>query len=163
MSLNVDLLAIEALTLGGLAVALHASSHRYGLAPLLVFITGLVAVLHAMGANPILIDAWGTRLVVTDSVIVPVTLASVLMLYDVQGTAVELGGELSGPELAKAVIDRHPSLPLVFTSGYSVDAPPDFMELSRHIPLLKKPFHRTELASLVGESLGQKPVPSSAT
>lgn len=89
MSLNVDLLAIEALTLGGLAVALHASSHRYGLAPpLLVFITGLVAVLHAMGANPILIDAWGTRLVVTDSVIVPVTLASVLMLYDVQGTAV---------------------------------------------------------------------------
>jgi hypothetical protein len=33
MSLNVDLLAIEALTLGGLAVALHASSHRYGLAP----------------------------------------------------------------------------------------------------------------------------------
>ena len=88
MSLNVDLLAIEALTLGGLAVALHASSHRYGLAPLPVFITGLVAVLHAMGANPILIDAWGTRLVVTDSVIVPVTLASVLMLYDVQGTAV---------------------------------------------------------------------------
>ena len=58
-------------------------------APLLVFITGLVAVLHAMGANPILIDAWGTRLVVTDSVIVPVILASVLMLYDVQGTAVE--------------------------------------------------------------------------
>ncbi len=90
MSLNVDLLAIEALTLGGLAVALHASSHRYGLRPpLLVFITGLVAVLHAMGANPILIDAWGTRLVVTDSVIVPVILASVLMLYDVQGTAVE--------------------------------------------------------------------------
>lgn len=33
MSLNVDLLAIEALTLGGLAVALHASSHRYGLRP----------------------------------------------------------------------------------------------------------------------------------
>jgi|GEM_PF-3231168 len=90
MSLNVDLLAIEALTLGGLAVALHASSHRYGLRPpLLVFITGLVAVLHAMGANPILIDAWGTRLVVTDSVIVPVILASVLMLYDIQGTAVE--------------------------------------------------------------------------
>ena len=56
--------------------------------PLLVFITGLVAVLHAMGANPILIDAWGTCLVVTDSVIVPVTLASVLMLYDVQSTAV---------------------------------------------------------------------------
>ena len=78
-------------------------------------------------------------------------------------TDVVLGGELSGPELAKAVIDRHPSLPIVFTSGYSVDAPPDFMELSRHIPLLKKPFHRTELASLVGESLGQKPVPSSAT
>jgi PAS domain-containing protein len=45
----------------------------------------------------------------------------------------------------------------------SVNAPPDFMELSRHIPLLKKPFHRAELASLVGESLGQKPVPSSAT
>ena len=57
ISLNVDLLAIEALTLGGLAVALHASSHRYGLAPpLLVFITGLVAVLHAVDlcvrANP---------------------------------------------------------------------------------------------------------------
>ncbi len=78
-------------------------------------------------------------------------------------TDVVLGGELSGPELAKAVIDRHPSLPIVFTSGYSVDAPPDFMELSRHIPLSKKPFHRAELASLVGESLGQKPVPSSAT
>ena len=78
-------------------------------------------------------------------------------------TDVVLGGELSGPELAKAVIDRHPSLPIVFTSGYSVDVPPDFMELSRHIPLLKKPFHRAELASLVGESLGQKPVPSSAT
>ena len=56
MSLNVNLLAIEALTLGGLAVALHASSHWYGLAPLLVFITGLVAVLHAVDlcvrANP---------------------------------------------------------------------------------------------------------------
>ena len=78
-------------------------------------------------------------------------------------TDVVLGGELSGPELAKAVIDRHPSLPIVFTSGYSVDALPDFMELSRHIPLLKKPFHRAELASLVGESLRQEPVPSSAT
>ena len=113
MSLNVDLLAIEALTLGGLAVALHASSHRYGLRPpLLVFITGLVAVLHAMGANPILIDAWGTRLVVTDSVIVPVILASVLMLYDVQGTAVErvtilgvAGGQRARTVVAAAAAD----------------------------------------------------------
>ena len=45
-----------------------------------MFITGLVAVLHVMGANPILIDAWGTRLVVTDSVIVPVTLAIIFLL-----------------------------------------------------------------------------------
>lgn len=88
MALNVGLLAIEVLALGGVAIALHASSHRYGLAPMLVFVTGLVAVLHSSGANPIFIDAWGMRLVVTDSVIVPVILASVLMLYDVQGTAV---------------------------------------------------------------------------
>jgi hypothetical protein len=77
-----------------------------------VFITGLVAVLHAMGANPILIDAWGTRLVVTDSVIVPVILASVLMLYDVQGTAVErvtilgvVGGQRARTVVAAAAAD----------------------------------------------------------
>ena len=88
MLLNVGLLAIEALLIGLIAIVLHASSHRYGLAPLLIFLTGLVAVLHAVGATPVFIDAWGTRVAVSDSVIVPVILVSVLLLYEVHGTAI---------------------------------------------------------------------------
>ena len=69
-------------------------------------------------------------------------------------TDVVLGGKMNGPELARIAIERYPGLPIIFTSGYSQQALPDFAELSEPIPLLAKPFRQDELASLIRETLG---------
>ena len=87
MSPNLILLVLETLVFGGLALALHSRSRKYGLAPLLIYLSGLVAVLQTLGYVPIFVDAAGVTFEVSSITLVPVIQMAVLILYVADGTA----------------------------------------------------------------------------
>ena len=87
MSSNLFLLVIETLVFGGLALALHSRSGKYGLAPLLIYLSGLVAVLQTLGYVPIFVEAAGLTFEVSSITLVPVIQMAVLILYVADGTA----------------------------------------------------------------------------
>ena len=62
---------------------------------------------------------------------------------------------ISGPEIYNSIKDKHPSLPVLFCSGYTEDN--IFQEIGRnsHVKFLQKPYKEAELSSLVGEMLRQ--------
>jgi PAS domain S-box-containing protein len=115
--LNVSLIGIELLVLGTLALGLHARSRKYGLAPLLVFLSGLVAILHAGNQFQVWVEAGGGYLVVSSVVLVPVILMTLLTLYVVEGTAAARVAILSVVSLSVLVLlyqmalDVHMTLP----------------------------------------------------
>ena len=88
MGLNAGLLALELLVLGSLALYLHARSRRYGLAPLLIFLSGLVAILNALGHQGLFVHLGGFPVEVSNVTLIPVILMTLLVLYHVDGTAV---------------------------------------------------------------------------
>jgi CheY-like chemotaxis protein len=67
---------------------------------------------------------------------------------------VVLPGGLSGPDLAKRVLELYPGLNIIFMSGYPADAPKlnDFLGSDK--VLLSKPFSRHQLAKALREALG---------
>jgi PAS domain S-box-containing protein len=87
MILSLLLVGLELVVLAGAVIWLHRISPRYGLAPLLVFLAGGVAVLHT--AAPIgafvQIGVWNTAL--GSAVVVPVVLLGLLIVYVADGTA----------------------------------------------------------------------------
>ena len=64
--------------------------------------------------------------------------------------------KLGGPGTATKLLEMHPDLPLVFTSGYSADAAevPNAGGKARY---LQKPYSPTTLGRLVRETLDQRP------
>jgi CheY-like chemotaxis protein len=60
-------------------------------------------------------------------------------------TDVILPGGIHGPELARRVRERVPEMPVLFMSGHTADALSADRRLEPGIPLLKKPFRKTEL------------------
>ena len=85
---NVGLLAIELLALASVVFYLHRRSRRFGLAPLLIYLSGLVAVLDTLGPTALFVDVGGVPLEVSNATLVPVILATLLLLYRLNGTAV---------------------------------------------------------------------------
>jgi len=85
--LNLALVGFELLSLALLTLILHAWSRRYGLAPLLILLAGMVAILHAVSPIRARIDLGWTYIVVSSVTLVPVILMSILVLYVVEGTA----------------------------------------------------------------------------
>jgi PAS domain S-box-containing protein len=85
---NIILLASEVLILGLLTLLFHAQSRRYGLAPLLIYLSGLVAVLHALGSEAVFMPVLGTSMELSTTTLVPVIFMAVLLLYVLDGTAV---------------------------------------------------------------------------
>jgi len=86
--LNTFLLIVELVGLEGLALYFHARSPRYGLAPLIIFLSALVTLLHSTGATPDLVTVvGGMRVVASDATLVPVIFVGLLLLYEMNGTA----------------------------------------------------------------------------
>lgn len=72
-------------------------------------------------------------------------------------TDVVLPGGMDGFDLARAAVRRHPSLPVVFVSGFTDRElfPTDFqIEKTR---LLAKPYRRFQLAAAIAEALAGAP------
>ena len=66
--------------------------------------------------------------------------------------------EMSGSELARRLRAMKPSLPVLFTSGYTADAIAQNGELGANTAFLEKPFTPDALAQKVRELLDQRPV-----
>jgi PAS domain S-box-containing protein len=84
---NVGLLAVELLILASVVLFLHAQSRRYGLAPLLIYLSGLVALLNTSGPHGLFVDLGTIPIEVSTVTLVPVILMTLLVLYRVNGTA----------------------------------------------------------------------------
>ncbi len=87
MALQIGFLALDLFVLTGTALFLHAQSQRYGLAPLLVYLTGLVAVLNAVSPMRAQVVFGPTYVDLFSVTFVPVILMTVLVLYQAEGTA----------------------------------------------------------------------------
>jgi PAS domain S-box-containing protein len=84
---NAGLLAAELLILASMVLVLHAQSRRYGLAPLLIYLSGLVALLNTSGPHGLFVDLGTIPIEVSTVTLVPVILMTLLILYRVNGTA----------------------------------------------------------------------------
>ncbi|MGD8318962.1 MAG: PAS domain S-box protein [Gemmatimonadota bacterium] len=84
---NLGLLALEQVLLGGGVLLLHRWRHRYGLAPFIIFLAGLVTILHALGSTGLFVPVGSTAVEVSSVTLVPVLVMAVLVLYVVDGTA----------------------------------------------------------------------------
>ena len=73
--------------------------------------------------------------------------------FDLLFTDVILPGGMDGRRLADAVHERRPTLPVVFTSGYSENAIIHNGRLDPDVVLLQKPYRHAELARLVRQAL----------
>lgn len=65
--------------------------------------------------------------------------------------------DLRGPELAEAVVGRHPQARVLFMSGYTDDALGADGQLAPGVDLLEKPFAARELRARVEQALGRSP------
>lgn len=79
---------------------------------------------------------------------------------DLLFTDVVMPGDVKSPELARLATQRVPSVPVVFTSGYTRDEIFHHGRLDPGVTLLAKPYRRDELAhklrsALEGQSRGQ--------
>ena len=68
-------------------------------------------------------------------------------------TDVIMPGDLSGPHLAKQMISLHPTLKVIYMSGYTDDAMTHHGVLESGIALLEKPFTSTALVNRVRQIL----------
>ncbi len=82
------IVVLDLVLFGGLVLVLHRASTRYGLAPLLFYLAGSVAVLHSMAAVGVYVRPVGDlTLVIGSNVVVPVVWLGLLVIYIVDGTA----------------------------------------------------------------------------
>jgi FixJ family two-component response regulator len=67
---------------------------------------------------------------------------------------------MTGPELAAALREHHPDLPVVFMSGYTAAALGPQIHLDGNSLMVEKPFHRSTLLSAISRLSG---VPAGGT
>jgi CheY-like chemotaxis protein len=73
--------------------------------------------------------------------------------FDLLFTDVAMPGGMSGVDLARAARALRPALPVLFTSGYTGEAGAALTEADQAAHLLRKPFHREELAAKLRAAL----------
>jgi signal transduction histidine kinase len=88
----------------------------------------------------------GYRVVSAGSGPEALTLLQASQDIDILFTDIVMPGGMSGRELAEAALAARPDLRVLYTSGYARDALPEQDATDRDIPLLRKPYHREELA-----------------
>ena len=82
--------------------------------------------------------------------------------FDLLFTDVIMPGGMNGRELAKEMAKRRPSLPVLFTSGYTEDAVIHHGRLDPGVLLLGKPYRKAELARMLRVALGRASAPPRA-
>jgi len=75
---------------------------------------------------------------------------------DLLVTDVMLGGDYSGPELAREVGRRRPDIPVLFVSGYPQQKLEDSGFASSEVSFLEKPFRKSDIAQAVRAALDGK-------
>lgn len=75
--------------------------------------------------------------------------------FDLLFTDVVMPGGMSGRQLAEEVKRRLPSLPVLFTSGYTENAMIQHGRLDPGVQLLQKPYRRRELADKIRQALAR--------
>ena len=75
---------------------------------------------------------------------------------DLLVTDVMLGGDYSGPELAREVGRRRPDVPVLFVSGFPQQKLEDSGFASSEVSFLAKPFRKTDIAQAVRAALEGK-------
>lgn len=84
---NTLLVGVDLLVVCGLILWLHWMSPRYGLAPLMLCLSAVVAIVHTLGALGVYVRAPNDLLLIIGStVLVPAALLGILVIYVVQGT-----------------------------------------------------------------------------
>jgi len=73
--------------------------------------------------------------------------------FDLLFTDIIMPGGLNGRQLAAAVIERRPSLKVLFTSGYTEDAIVHHGRLDSGVLLLAKPYRNVDLARMLRVAL----------
>jgi len=142
--LNVGLIAVELAVLALLALLLHAWSRRYGLAPLLVFLSGLVVILHTVSPIHVAVYLGTTRLIVSSLVLVPVILMTILVLYEVDGTIPARTAILSIVALSVLVL----AFQFVLEIHVGLPGGRNLAELPPDSPLLSRPWFLTACSIL---------------
>ena len=71
-------------------------------------------------------------------------------------TDVVMPGGMNGKDLAIAARHRRPDLPILFTSGFPDAAPHQRITFDERDVLLRKPFHRQDLARAVRDVLAPR-------
>jgi CheY-like chemotaxis protein len=77
---------------------------------------------------------------------------------DLLFTDVVMPGPMNGRRLAEEAVKRRPSLPVLFTSGYTENAIVHHGRLDPNVLLLAKPYRTIDLARMVRRALEQKEV-----
>ena len=75
---------------------------------------------------------------------------------DLLFTDVVLGGEIGGKKLSEEAAKLRPSLPVLFTTGYTRNAIVHDGRLDAGVNLLNKPYTQRMLAEKIGQVLGQR-------
>jgi len=75
---------------------------------------------------------------------------------DLLMTDVMLGGNCSGPELAREVEKRRPELPVLFVSGFPQQKLESSGFMRSRVPFLAKPFRKADVARAVRSALDDK-------
>jgi PAS domain S-box-containing protein len=74
--------------------------------------------------------------------------------FDLLFTDVIMPGRLNGRQLAAEIASRHPSLKVLFTSGYTENAVVHHGRLDSGVLLLAKPYRKVDLARMLRMALG---------
>jgi CheY-like chemotaxis protein len=74
--------------------------------------------------------------------------------FDLLFTDVIMPGKLNGRQLAGEIASRHPSLKVLFTSGYTENAVVHHGRLDSGVLLLAKPYRKVDLARMLRIALG---------
>ncbi len=74
--------------------------------------------------------------------------------FDLLFTDVIMPGGMNGRQLADAIRKRHPSLNVLYTSGYTENAIVHHGRLDPGVALLNKPYRKTDLARKIRDALG---------
>lgn len=88
MTANALLLAGEVVAAGAAVLVLHALERRLGLAPLLMLLAVLVALLQSTATAPVYVTVGGVDVLTSDVVILPAVLLALLLIYVLDGTSV---------------------------------------------------------------------------
>jgi CheY-like chemotaxis protein len=79
---------------------------------------------------------------------------------DLLFTDMMMPGGITGRELAERLVRDRPELPVIYSTGYSVDLANPEMALVEGVNLLVKPYDATALIRAIRNALDKKPAPA---